>query len=192
MFIAERWAAAFTSLAPEKDWEYSLELLKVLCPLVKSIPGKLSGLTASQKVEKIIRAAFAESSVSGQKDANELCCKLLALLVKRGYVERFDDLIKFIEYNMDKKRGVIPAVLESAEAVDEKFKDELSAALKQKTGAAGIRLKTVIQPELLGGYRLNAAGFLIDASLRGSLLQMTQDLGAVNSGGKASHGGISW
>jgi F0F1-type ATP synthase delta subunit len=63
--------------------------------------------------------------------------------------------------------------------VDSGFEAELARLIREKTGAANVKMKTSVRPELLGGYRLRIGGFYIDASLKGQLAKMKADLEAV-------------
>jgi len=72
--------------------------------------------------------------------------------------------------------------------VDGGFEKELTLMIKEKTGAAGVKMKTRVRPELLGGYLLRIGSHYIDASLKGQLENMaaqlsTPGLGA-NTGGR--------
>ncbi|MDR1099826.1 MAG: F0F1 ATP synthase subunit delta [Treponema sp.] len=230
MFIPERWAEAFINTAGSfsgaaaaaESAEEGLAVLRAVLPLVRGIPGEVSGRTAALRLERMLRAAAAvtgESTTPPQADGVCCSCKVfdsgskplvppqgagvwtlrnespgvetairfLVLLVKKGGLRFSGSLIGAIEKIIDRQRGVLECVLESADPPDEDVQEDLKQALMKKTGAKDIRFLSQIRPELLGGFRLRLGDEILDASLRGQLGQMAADLesGPVNLGGGA-------
>ncbi|MDR1277840.1 MAG: F0F1 ATP synthase subunit delta [Treponema sp.] len=194
MFIPERWAEAFiktagsfTGAAAAESAEEGFAVLRALLPLVRGIPGEVSGRTAALRLEGMLRAAAA---VTGESPGMEAAIRLLVLLVKKGGLRFGGSLLGAIEKIIDRQQGVLECVLESADPPDEDVQEDLKQALIKKTGAKDIRLLPRIRPELLGGFRLRLGDKILDASIRGQLGQMAADLeaGPVNAGGGA--GGI--
>jgi F-type H+-transporting ATPase subunit delta len=202
MFFAERWAEAFINasgafinasgacvnasgvnggtavagggLAAENAGE-GLAVLRAVLPLVRGIPGEVSGRAAAFRLEKMLRTAAAGS---GESPGLEASIRLLVLLVKKGNLRFSEDLTGAIEKGLDRQRGTLECVLESVDPPEEDFQEDLKKALIKKTGAAEVRLLRRINPELLGGFRLRLGDEVLDASLRGQLKQMAAHLEA--------------
>ncbi|MDR2305288.1 MAG: F0F1 ATP synthase subunit delta [Treponema sp.] len=175
MFIPERWADAFVNVLDEGT-EAGLEILMALAPIVKTIPGKVSGLLAARRLEAMIRSAGKKTGFEHEWSF-EMSCRFVSLVVLHGHLAELDRLIEAVGVCIDRRQGILQGLLEYAVKPEDSFMREFEEALKRKTGAKGIRLEGRLEPELLGGYRLKAAGFLIDASLSGALKRMKRDLG---------------
>jgi F-type H+-transporting ATPase subunit delta len=79
---------------------------------------------------------------------------------------------------LNEKNGILDITVETAVELDKNFTEELVQIIKEKTGAAGVKIKTCIKPELLGGFLLRTGGFYIDASLKGQVEKMMAELGS--------------
>jgi F-type H+-transporting ATPase subunit delta len=200
MFLAERWAEAFVAswasanasgaiktsginaaaASPGRTAEAGsagegLAVLRAVLPLVRGIPGEVSGRTAALRLEKMLRTAAAGA---GESPGVEAAIRLLVLLVKKGDLQFSEALTEAIEKIIDRQRGALGCILETAVSPEEDIQEALKKALIKKTGAAEIRLSWQINPELLGGFRLRLGDEVFDASLRGQLEQMAADLEA--------------
>jgi hypothetical protein len=191
MFTAERWAAAFINVLEEgaagdgskggledaKDQgpgDRGLAVLKALAGPVKLIPGEKGGSAAAGKLDRMIQRAFTQCGPAGKE--GETARRFLLLIVKRGAFQYIDLIIREIEKLLDKKKKILRVTIESALPVDDDFWEKLREPLMRKTGAGDIRFITRTVPELLSGYRLLAGSESLDASLRGQLQKMAEDL----------------
>jgi len=179
MFHAERWAGVFLSVSGANADEAFL-CFKALAAQVKTVNGLLLGHNASAKLEKILRESASASHT--ETPAVEYAIRFLCLLVEKNGFRYINLLLQKIEQNLDAKNGTINAVLEAASSADSSLEEKFNLMIKEKTGAANVKIKTVVRPELLGGYILRIGGHYIDASLKGQLESMTAHLGAPNSG----------
>jgi F-type H+-transporting ATPase subunit delta len=173
MFLAERWAEAFVN-ASETNAGEGLALLRAVFPLVRGIPGEVSGRAAAFRLEKMLRAAAG----TGESPGMEAAIRLLVLLVKKGNLRFSEAVTGAIEKILDRQRGTLECVLEAAAPPEEDFQEDLKKALIKKTGATEVRVLPRINPELLGGFRLRLGDEVLDASLRGQLEQMAADMEA--------------
>jgi F0F1-type ATP synthase delta subunit len=71
---------------------------------------------------------------------------------------------------------VLAVTVESATPLDRAFEEQLKQRIRERLGAAAVKLNAAVVPDLLGGYRLRIGGFFIDASLKGQMEQMKADL----------------
>ncbi|MDR2921954.1 MAG: F0F1 ATP synthase subunit delta [Treponema sp.] len=180
MFHAGRWAGAFLAVSG-KDADEAFLCLKALAAQVKTVQGLLSGRGAALKLEKLLRESA--SSSAEETPAVEYAVRFLCLLVEKNCFRYTGLLLQRIEQELDGQNGILSAVAEAAAPVDGGFERELERAIKEKTGAAGVKLKTTVRPELLGGYILRIGSFYIDASLKGQLESMAAHLSG-NTGGR--------
>jgi F-type H+-transporting ATPase subunit delta len=171
VFQGERWAAAFVNALGENA-EAGLACLKALVPPVQAIPGALFGRSAAGQLEKLM----GESVVAANGVAEKYAIRFISLLVEKNLFKHIDSLVRRIEKRLDDQKGILDITAESAVPLDAAFEEELRRLVQERTGAAEIKMRTRLAPELLGGYRLRIGGFYIDASLKGQLEQMTADL----------------
>jgi len=180
MFRAGRWAGAFVTVSG-KDANEALFCLKALAAQVKTVQGALMGHTASAKLEKLLRESA--GAVREETSAVEYAIRFLCLLVEKNCFRHIDLLLQRIEQNLDEQNGILSVTVETAAPVESGFEKELSQMIQEKTGAAGIKMKMTVRPELLGGYLLRMGSHYIDASLKGQLESMAAYLGG-NTGGR--------
>ncbi|MDR2020035.1 MAG: ATP synthase F1 subunit delta [Treponema sp.] len=200
MFSAERWASAFFgALGGTPDWEQAEEglcLLRVLVPLFKPLVPKRADSALAVRLEKTLRLAMEQAGIKSR--GAECARRLLGLLVRKNCFHRLEEIIRALEEQGNRLRGILPVVLESAAPPGQDFQNTLKALLQRKTGAREIRLDTPVNPDLLGGYRLRIHSTLIDASLRRQLQRMESELAAGSgfagtfSGSGSGPGGIVW
>jgi ATP synthase F1 delta subunit len=178
MFHAQRWAGAFLAVSG-KDADEAFLCLKALAAQIKNARGVLFGRAASVKLEKILREDAAACAASGHEvtPALEYAIRFLCLLVEKNCFRYIGLLLQRIEQNLDDKNGILDITVEAAAPVDSGFEKELEQIIKEKTGAAGVKMKTRVRHELLGGYLLRIGSFYVDASLKGQLESIAAHLG---------------
>jgi len=174
MFHAERWAGVFLTVSGAGATEAFL-CLKALVPQVKTIGGVLMGHSASSRLEKLLRESAA--AAHAETPAVEYSIRFLCLLVEKNCFRHVNLLLQRIEQELDAQNRIINAVVEAAAPVDNALEEKLTLMIKEKTGAAGVKMKTTVRPELLGGYILRIGSRYIDASLKGQLESMAAHLG---------------
>jgi ATP synthase F1 delta subunit len=175
-FHAKRWSEAFVSVSGENAQETFL-CFKALISPIKHVHGVLSGHNASLALEKTLR----ESAAGTHGDTSlalEYAICFICLLVEKKCFKHVDSLIEKIEQKLDEQNGILDITLEAASPLTADFEKELTRMIKEKTNASGIKMKTHIKPELLGGFLLRTQGFYIDASLKGQLQKMSDELTA--------------
>ena len=114
-----------------------------------------------------IAAYFADEIVSGKPDVIK---RLAALLIDTHRTGELDLIVADIEYELN-ERGIILADVTTALPVDEGFEEAIRQLL-----AAGkndkVILREPIDPELIGGIKIRAAGRELDASVRHKLMKL--------------------
>jgi F0F1-type ATP synthase delta subunit len=174
VFHAQRWAGAFLSVSG-KDADEAFLCLKALSAQIKTVHGVFMGHNASAKLEKLLRESAA--SICEGTPAVEYAIRFLCLLVERNCFRHIGLLLQKIEQNLNEQNGILDITVETAAPVDGGFEKEMEKMIKERTGAAGVKMKTLVRPELLGGYLLRIGSFYVDASLKGQLESMAAHLG---------------
>jgi F-type H+-transporting ATPase subunit delta len=180
VFHGDHWAAAFISVLGENA-EAGLACLKAMTPPVQAVKGALFGRFAAKQLEKILREAAdsGANSGAGRPDIGaEYAIRFISLLVEKNFFRHIDLILEKIEKRLDEQKGILDVTAESAAPMDSAFEENLRQMIQERTGAAGIKMKTRLAPELLGGYRLRIGGLCVDASLKRQLEKMTADLAA--------------
>ena len=170
MFHGNRWAGAFISSAGA-DAGAALACLKAITPAVKTSKVTLFGHIDAARLEKTLRECAA-----GSAPATEYAIRFISLLVEKNCFRHIDAVLQKIEQRLDEREGIIYVSVDSASPMDSALEEELKRVVKEQYGAAGIKMKTAVAPDLLGGYCLRIGGYFIDASLKGQLEQMKADL----------------
>jgi ATP synthase F1 delta subunit len=169
---AQRWATAFLTVSGA-DANEAFLCLKALSEQIKTVHGVFFGHNASAKLEKVLRECTASIP---KTTAVELAIRFLCLLVEKKCFGHVNLVLQRIEQNLNQQNGILDVTVETASPVDSSFEKELARMIKEKTGAADIKLKTRLRPELLGGYLLRIGSLYVDASLKGQLDNMAAHL----------------
>jgi hypothetical protein len=175
MFRAKRWAAAFVGAAGDRA-EPALGILKALLPPMRRIPPPVSGTAAAAQAEGMILRALSRAGIGPGEAGTGAALGTLLLLIKKGHLKHGEVLAAEIQGILDRQRGVLTVTVETAFPLEEEYSRALTALLKERTGAAEIRLAITELPELLGGCRLRMGGDSLDASLLGQLKKMEKAL----------------
>jgi ATP synthase F1 delta subunit len=173
MFHAGRWAGAFLSVSGKNANEAFL-CLKALSAQIKTVHGVFFGHSASAKLEKVLRESAAVCTEI--TPAVEYTIRFLCLLVEKKCFRHIGLLLQKIEQNLDEQNGILGITVETSAPVDSGFEKDMAQMIKERTGAASVKMKTRVRQELLGGYLLRIGSYYVDASLKGQLESMSAHL----------------
>jgi F-type H+-transporting ATPase subunit delta len=103
--------------------------------------------------------------------------RLVALLVERGRVNALPKLSEDYDRLLNAHRGVVEATVTSAVPLTA---DETAAIRSRVEAMAGsaVELRTEVNPDLLGGLTIQVRDRLLDASIRGRLERLRDQLHA--------------
>ena len=181
MFRQERWTGAFFAVSKDNADAVFLSLKTLAAPL-KSVHRIFSGYGASLKIEKLIRESVGIAEDYGPDSALEYAIRFICLLVEKKCFKYIDLILRKIEQTLNERKGILNVTIETAITPDSGFEETLEQEIKLKTGAAAVKVNTQVKPELLGGYLLRIGDFYVDASLRGQLENMREELIAAVEG----------
>ena len=175
MFHADRWANAFLAVSAESA-DDAFQYVKIFTAQIKKIHGAFFGHNAASRLEKVLLESAGPADVKEDSPAALYAIRFVCLLVEKNCFKYIDSLMARIEEMLDAQKGTLDVTLETASAPDIALEEELARQIREKTGAANIKMKTCVRPELLGGYLLRIGSFYVDASLKGQIEKMKIDL----------------
>lgn len=126
-------------------------------------------LTAQQYAE----ALFLALRESADKDHDLVLDKFVKILAQNGDLDRLEGIAAEFEKLSLTKQGISQAQVITGQ--DIKLDSELVESLNLAAGKK-LKLKTFVDPSLIGGLILRAGDELLDASLKGKLNQLQSEL----------------
>ena len=142
----------------------------------------VAGITADERVARVLdnpsipqperQAVVAE--ILGSR-ISPPALNLVRLLVDRGRAELLPEIASEYRRLVNRHQGVVEAVVTSAAPLTT---DETEALRRRIEGMAraSIDLRTEVDPSLIGGLTVKVGGRLLDASVRGRLERLREDL----------------
>ena len=171
-FHADRWVEAFFAVSGENA-EAVFLYLKIIAPQLKSIHAAFFGHGSSVKLEEILRNCITD--IKDTSAAAEYAIRFVCLLIEKNCFRHIDILLLRIEQMLNKLKGILDVTVEAASPLDSNFENEMARMIRGKTGSAGVKIHTVIKPELLGGYLIRIGSFYVDASFKRQIENMMED-----------------
>ena len=108
-------------------------------------------------------------------DVNPLALNLVYLLVTRGRLSMVGDIVEEYQRRLDNYRGIEPAEVTAAVALDDEDKQRLAEHLGAVVGKEVV-LKAEVDSSLIGGVIARVGGKLLDGSTRGKLEALKREL----------------
>lgn len=102
---------------------------------------------------------------------------LLHVLVEKRRETLLDNVVEEFDRYRDQHEGRVRARVVTARKLDEDFLATLRSAIEQRTQRA-VDLTETIDPEVIGGLRVNVGDRVLDGTLRRSLQDMRRSLAA--------------
>jgi len=180
VFRPEPWAEAFIKAAGSSSAaEESLEYLRVFCRAALALPGDLSGKNDADRLGRYIKAALTKSDSSTGYPA-ELAGRVVQIMVRKNCFHQYKKIIREIEKNINKQKGIEEVIVEAAEEPGEELVVKLREKIKYLTGARGIKLTLRLIPGIIGGLRIRWGSILLDGSVKRRMQKMAGDIEALN------------
>ena len=172
--VAEPYAEALMSVAQNNNLVDQFgDTIRSLIGLIEEVPDLRSFLENPVIKEEDKKAVIRQ--IVGE-NANQYLVNFLMLLVERRRIQ-FVEAIgqKYLELQRQLNNTVLAEVTSATQLTDEQ-RQTISNKVKELTGAAGVELKTSIDPELIGGAVIKVGSQVYDASLRGQLRRIGLNL----------------
>lgn len=149
--------------------ETSEGLVTVVSALLQTPEYRL--LLASPAIDKEERLASLDAAFRGK--IPDILLAILRMMVSRGHVSALDGMARDYEELARGYRGESIAVVTSAVPLKEAEAVALRARLEKKLGRQ-ITLQCAVNPELIGGIRVEVDGYVIDGSIRNKLEEIKE------------------
>ncbi len=170
--IASRYAKSLIDLAKEQDQlEAVYKDMLLLQTIIKGNPDFVALLrspiiTADKKVQ--IFEAITSGKISG------LTAAFNKLLIKKGREATLPEVITSFVEQFKKLKEIYTVKLTTATPLSETLKDQIIAQVRATSNMQHIDLETVIKPEIIGGFVLQAGDKLVDVSIAYDLRQISK------------------
>ena len=161
--VASIYGQAMYDLAREEG--QSQAILAQLAALDESLKAQpdFVRLLCAPNIPKEERVRILDSSFRGKLHPYVL--NYLKLLTEKGYMKHFSDCCKMYRQQYNKDNGIVPVTAYTAVALSDELRSKLCAKLSTVTGKT-IELDCRIDPETLGGVRLDFDGKQVDGTVR--------------------------
>jgi F-type H+-transporting ATPase subunit delta len=146
--------------------------------------GKAVQLLADERVARIVdnpAIPLAEREAVLQKllgrRLSRPALNLVRLLTRRGRLEILPAVAAHFGRLLDESRGIVAATVSSAAPLDDDEEAAVRSRVEAMTGRE-VRLSTEVDPDLIGGLVVRVGDQWIDASVRGRLERLRDQLAA--------------
>lgn len=166
--LAQRYAAAYDSLSQtaQQARAHYEDLLNAQTALAAA-----RAFMQDPKVPCAQKTALVKDALKGAPQT----ARFAALLLEAKRYHLLDEIVRQVGERLDKREGVMRAVVVSARELDDALKTQTKQALEARFGAkAEISYRT--DPSLIGGLKIWCGGELIDGSLLGRFTKLQEEL----------------
>ena len=161
--VATTYGQAMYDLARDEGKSQTiLAELSALDQSLKAAPEFLQLLSAPN-IPKEERVQILDDSFRGKIEPYVL--NFLKVLTEKGYMRHFSGCCQYYKQQYNKDNGIVPVVAYTAVPLSDELRRKLTAKLSTVTGKT-IELDCRIDPETLGGVRLDFDGKQVDGTVR--------------------------
>ena len=161
--IANNYGGALYELA--RDEGLSQRILDEISALSESFaaePGFIQ-LMSTPSIPKQERCQIIDDSFRG--NLHPYVLNFLKILTERGYIREFTGCCQVYRKRYNQDNGILPVTAVTAAPLDDKLRQKLADKLSQATGKT-IDLSCRVDPQCLGGVRLDFDGKQVDGTVR--------------------------
>ena len=108
-------------------------------------------------------------------DADELTRNFLLLVAEKGRAPQLNEIVREFDALVAREEGILDVELTTAVELSEEEATKLLGQIEQVSGRR-LRATRSVDPNLIGGFVLNAGSYRADASVRGRLNGLRQQL----------------
>ena len=177
--IVNRYANALADVivAPNSEVPPALavEQLRTFGAAAGAVP-ELQAILASPAVPKA-RKRIVIRAIANALGLKKIIVNFLLVLSDRRRWAALHEIIEALDAVLDDHLGFERAEVRSAYELSDQQRDELSRELARLAGRQ-VRLRQVVDPELIGGVTARVGSTVYDGSVRGHLAQMRRGLAA--------------
>lgn len=164
--------ALYTLALEEQLTEPLLEELTVLSRCFRENPDFIR-LLSSPALPKQERCRILDDSFRDKVHAYVL--NFLKILTEKGFMKHFEDCFKTFEDQYNRHNGILPVTAITAIALSKEQAASLADKLSRAT-AKQVKLLNTVDPDVLGGVRLNYGGKCLDDTVSHRMDAITRAL----------------
>ena len=163
---ARTYGEALYELAREEGVDADvLAQLEMAVELFRENP-KYPGLLSLPSLSKQERCAILDESF--RASVHPYLLNFMKILVEHGTIRQLPGCEEAYRLRYNDDHGILEVTAVTAVALDDGLREKLHRRLEEKTGKQ-IRLRTKVDPSVLGGVRLETEGLLLDGTVRSRL-----------------------
>ena len=147
------------------------EELVDLARALEDVP-ELSALLQNPEIESHMKADVLDKVLGG---ADELVRNFVRLVVEKGRGGEIRDIAAEFDALVAAEEGVLDVELTTAHELSDADFDRIRTDIEQKSGRK-VQASRTVDPDLIGGIVLQAGSMRLDASVRGRLERLRQQL----------------
>lgn len=161
--LAGRYAKSLLGLAIEQNnLEAVYADIKLLASITKSNPDFVnllkSPVIGSDKKEKVINAVLIGK-------VSQLTTSFLQLLIRKTRESNLTEIVKAFIEQYNELKQIHHVKITTASPMSDELKATIINKLKADAGVENIELETLVQEELIGGFKIEMRGTLVDTSI---------------------------
>ncbi len=124
----------------------------------------------------IAEAIYFLSKDKDAKEQSEISKKVVSFLSKRRLLSKAPEILSRLSKIVNKEEGRVEAKITSAEKIDSKTNSNLQHFLKHRYSAKHVELHEKVDPEILGGIRIEVGDEVIDLSMKNRIRKLQAHL----------------
>jgi len=133
---------------------------------------ELDALLENPEIESHMKAGMIDQVLGG---ADELVRNFIRLLIEKGRAGEVRDIAEEFETLVAQEQRVLDVELTTAKELSDAEFDRIRGDIEQKSGRK-VQATRAVDPDLIGGIVLQAGSLRLDASVRGRLERLRQQL----------------
>jgi ATP synthase F1 delta subunit len=133
---------------------------------------ELRELLRNPQLDQRLKASALEELLGGEE---QLVRNFLMLLAEKGRAGEIEEIARDFERIVAQEKGILDVVLTTAVPLSEEEAGEVIAQIEKASGRPVAATRRV-DPDLIGGIVLQAGSLRLDASVRGRLNRLRNDL----------------
>jgi ATP synthase F1 delta subunit len=166
------YARALYDAAKERgDVEETRQELSDFVAAVRDVP-ELRAILRNPQIDPRAKAAAIEAITGGVHD---IVRNFLKLLAEKGRISEVEEIERELDRLVAKEQGQISVELTTAQELTDEEAREIVDQIAKASGRP-VEATRKVDPSLIGGIVLQAGSFRIDASVRGRLNRLRQEL----------------
>ncbi|MBP6883844.1 MAG: F0F1 ATP synthase subunit delta [Candidatus Pacebacteria bacterium] len=124
----------------------------------------------------IARAIYLSTAGKTGADLSSAIKNATHFLANRRLMSKSNEILHLVQKIINKEKGIVVAVVSSAEKLSHKTKDELMSFFKKRYKAEEVILEEKLDSSLLGGMRIEINDEVLDLTIKNKIGQLQEYL----------------